>query len=372
MIAENIFTLLFLPGLLFFGSVTTYEDLKEGKIRNKWILFAIIYSLAMLIVFLIYLKFQNMEYNLNFLALYFTNVGGALVIGVAIWYMGFWSAADAKLFVGYSAIFPLTLYKVGNVEIIPSYVLLINTFVPLFLFMLVVLLFKTSLKDKLMVFKELFSIRMMSTLVLFLFGFMWVLSLIFMFFKIRSNFFIDTMLLFVFLLVLNRLPGEKLRIMIGLCIVRLIFDYNNILNLAFLWNFLIMFAIFVALVFSIAALAFRLFSKEIYVENLKPGMILAESLVMEKDAYRKQKIVHFSFIQALLEKTTGKHLVEIGEDGLTKKEVRRIIHVHNAGKLKDHTLLIRETYPFAPFMFFGVLLTILAQGNFPLALAMLF
>ena len=32
--------LIFLPIILFLGIVTSYEDWKEGKIRNKWLLIA--------------------------------------------------------------------------------------------------------------------------------------------------------------------------------------------------------------------------------------------------------------------------------------------------------------------------------------------
>ena len=37
----------FLPGILVLGIITSIEDIKSGKIRNKWIIWAFIYSLCL-------------------------------------------------------------------------------------------------------------------------------------------------------------------------------------------------------------------------------------------------------------------------------------------------------------------------------------
>ena len=38
--------------IIFIGAVTTYEDIKTGKIRNKWVVIGLIY--ALLVNFLIF------------------------------------------------------------------------------------------------------------------------------------------------------------------------------------------------------------------------------------------------------------------------------------------------------------------------------
>ena len=38
--------IIFLPVILFIGCVTSYEDFKSSKIRNKWILMGLLYAFA--------------------------------------------------------------------------------------------------------------------------------------------------------------------------------------------------------------------------------------------------------------------------------------------------------------------------------------
>ena len=52
----------FLPMILLLGIVTSYEDIKFGKIRNKWIILALAYSIAANIA-LFSLKYYDTDYN---------------------------------------------------------------------------------------------------------------------------------------------------------------------------------------------------------------------------------------------------------------------------------------------------------------------
>ena len=58
-------------------------------------------------------------------------------------------------------------------------------------------------------------------------------------------------------------------------------------------------------------------------------------------------------------------------EGLTKEDVEKINKLHSEGKFKPHVISIYHTVPFAPFMFLGVLMTIIAQGNVLMALRVL-
>ena len=59
-------------------------------------------------------------------------------------------------------------------------------------------------------------------------------------------------------------------------------------------------------------------------------------------------------------------------EGLTKNEVRKIKGLQNKGKLAFSTIRVHQTLPFAPFMFIGALLTLLAKGSFLLLFRFLF
>ncbi|MBU2634963.1 hypothetical protein KJ841_00605, partial [Patescibacteria group bacterium] len=45
---------LFLPLLFFIGLITSYQDFKEGKIKNKWIILGLIWGLGVYLLFLIF------------------------------------------------------------------------------------------------------------------------------------------------------------------------------------------------------------------------------------------------------------------------------------------------------------------------------
>jgi len=62
----------FLPGILILGSITSYEDIKFGKIRNKYIIAALAYAVLVYLGFILFnLKNLNnvylIELGVNFL-----------------------------------------------------------------------------------------------------------------------------------------------------------------------------------------------------------------------------------------------------------------------------------------------------------------
>jgi len=106
-----------------------------------------------------------------------------------------------------------------------------------------------------------------------------------------------------------------------------------------------------------------IFSKKIKVEELKPGMILEETIYSGKNG--KFKAVKLQKFIGIEKKDVKKVLVlEQPAEGLTEKDIQIIKRLHKEGKLEFKEILIRQTLPFAPFMFFGFILTWLAKGNF--------
>jgi len=154
-----IFDILFLPLLFFIGIITSYEDIKCGKVRNKWILLGLIWGLIIIIFFFVwyfvaspitryyYFEIQNLPDNspapvftvsLVYLWRVILNVVIALLIAFLMWRFNAWAAGDAKLFVVYALLLPLTYYWKSYLPYFPSFVLLINIFIPIFLYLLIV------------------------------------------------------------------------------------------------------------------------------------------------------------------------------------------------------------------------------------------
>lgn len=137
---------LFLPVLFLIGLVTSYQDFKEGKIKNKWIILGLSWSLGIYVLFLIWsfiapflsqiyskhLTFVLPSYILKVLI----NSAITLIVGYVLWYFDLWSAGDAKLFFVFSLLLPLKYYWRSALPYFPSFALLINIFIPALLFLM--------------------------------------------------------------------------------------------------------------------------------------------------------------------------------------------------------------------------------------------
>ncbi len=152
-----IFDILFLPFIFLIGLVTSYGDIRYGKVRNKWILLGLIWGLTIIIFFFVwyfiaspitryyYFEIQNLPddspapvftVSLVYLARVILNTVIALVVAFLMWRFNAWAAGDAKLFVVYALLLPLKYYWKSYLPYFPSFVLLINIFIPIFLYLL--------------------------------------------------------------------------------------------------------------------------------------------------------------------------------------------------------------------------------------------
>jgi len=146
----DILDIIFLPILLFLGIITSWSDIRSGKISNKWIIFGLLWGLGGYFSIFVCSQFKqndflksvldNILFNqapLNLIKYVFLNSFCALVLGYVFWYFNFWSAGDAKLFFVFSLILPLKYYFKEYILFFPSLVLLINIFFCALIFLFV-------------------------------------------------------------------------------------------------------------------------------------------------------------------------------------------------------------------------------------------
>lgn len=350
----------FLPGIILLGILTTYTDLKEGKIKNKHIIMALAYSFITYSI-LIFLSLGTIRagYFIELLIMCFLS----LIIGFIVWYAGLWTAGDAKLFLAYSSLVPLSVYKYGHIPYFDSTNILINTFIPIFLFLFIILLFRTELKQKLFFLKKAFMPKPILEVAIFLFAFGWLIKVLFYFIKLPSNYFLVIFVLFLLMTFLEKLTSLnplKLTIIIG--VLRLIFDYHSIFSLTFLTEFLSLLLAFVLLRFFILHIGFYFLTKEMDIKLLKPRMVPAEAVYEEKGRYKKEELIFYSLFSYMEEQTRKrKYLIGPTSEGLTEENVIKLKRLEK--KLGFEHIRIQQTTPFAPYMFFGALLTIALKGN---------
>lgn len=126
-LSNNVIQFLFLLPLLIIGIISSYDDIKYGKIRNKYLKFALIYVLFLYLFLNLYSILIHKNNSQYFINLFFNGLI-SLVLGYLLWYFDWWSAGDAKLFFIYSLLIPLEYYKTLYWGPFFSLIILFDTF----------------------------------------------------------------------------------------------------------------------------------------------------------------------------------------------------------------------------------------------------
>jgi hypothetical protein len=264
---------------------------------------------------------------------------------------------------------PFSFYQWGKLANFPSYTILVNTFVPWFLFYTGVVLVRSSAREKLAIAKDMLRLKMLVPAALFILAFSWLIQLLAPFVGTMWNFFISILFLFLLILTYEKLFRVRYTsLATAIAVLALVVDHSTILSMAFMKRFLIMMLLFVFLRFFILNLTYRLFTRPVYIEDLEEGMIPAENFILEDKRYQKRRILPISFISGLIERTRGRELFRDVPRGLSKEEISNVKRLHSHGSIKDHAVRVHHTMHFAPLMFLGVLLTILSKGSIVAAL----
>lgn len=356
-----------LPIIVFVGLGTSYEDIRYGKIRNNYIAVSIVYALASVMVFSFFLfRFGNL--NFTYLVEYGINVVAALFVGFFIWHIGFWSAGDAKLFLAYSMLLPLSVYSLEYVTFFQSSVVIVNTFLPVFVFLAFKVLKKSGISEMSKAIREQLKISSIVALLFFLLSFQWIFQILIDFTGIRLPFLLQIILLVSLFSLLYRLPSKFVSVSIGvITLLRLIFDTASVLSLDFLYMFLQILVIFFIIRSLMLKLSYKMFSTSLSFDKLRPGMIPAESIVIKDKSYKKKEIDFSSFSK---NSSDSKTRIVFTSDSLRPEEIEYLRSMER--RLGFNSLRVYQTIPFAPFMFAGVILTILFQGSILNFLALLF
>ena len=356
--------------IVLLGAATTYYDYKEGKIPNKWIITALIYALIVNLAFMVILPRTGQHIRQEYFIELLITVLLSLIVGFMMWWIGLWTAGDAKLFTAFSALVPLTVYKYGYIYYLASSNILINTFVPFFIVYATIILTKTTVKQKWEYLKKSLDPKIMIFMFLFLFGFIWPLNIIFGVLGISGNYFISIFLLFIMLVIVEKIFKDKsLWAFISLTVLRVIFDDSSF-SISSWINLLVIFISFIFLRYFILYLGYEYLTRFVDIILLKKGMVPAEAVYKEKDKFHKFPILHFSLISYLQERIKKrKYLFEPTAEGLTHEDVQLLKKLEK--KLGFEHLRIYKTISFAPYMFIGVILTILFHGNMFIAIVSL-
>lgn len=366
----------FLPMIFFLGIVTSYQDIKIGKIRNEWIVLALIYALLVNLVLMLYINF-TMGVRFHYIYELITNVIFSVLVGFGLWYFKVWSAADGKLFIAFSALLPLSVYNLGYQEWVPFFTLLVNIFIVALIVMVIYMFFHAKLKSIYISLKafslDFFHPKQFLDSAVYLFAIYWIIQILLSFIGLSSNFIITAGLTMIFFaLVKNKLGKRSLYLVFGIVALRFFIDKSvytfdfwlDFIILVFVWRLLRSF-----LMGTTSALGAEIFSDEVSLSKLKPGMIMVEPIfklnhLNEDDSsqLKKNKVEvikknGFYYFNSSKPLKGSIEVVQNEPEGLTQKQLDKIKY------LDFQKIKVAHAIPFAPFIFIGVIITLLIKGN---------
>lgn len=284
------------PLVFAVGIVSSVYDVRKGIVPNMLIFYSFI---AGLVIYSAAFFIARNTINLSFVLVTITNLLSSVALAVLLWKIRWWRGGDAKLFILYSLLIPVSVYSNGYIPYFPSLVLLMNVFIP---FTIVSFFF--------MLRNATFPTASILTAAISVFSISWL------------SYFIPFPAAFLVIIFLSRILPTYFQIVIA--VLRPFIDIT-IWNRAFLFHFIFWTMLLVGVKQFISANA------DTFVHRISPkeGDIIAEEIIINKRKLPKETV-------------------------LTKMQANAI----------HHMVLTYDTVPFALYMFFGVIITLLSNGMF--------
>jgi len=339
---------------ILIGVIASYTDVKKGKIPNYIVFPGIL--IAVIVNFFV-IQFTS-------LLEFWTNLIFAMLFGFILYLANLWSAGDAKLYLAFASLIPVQFYSLSYFPYFPSFTLLVNTFAPIFIFTFFKLIKSTSFTDKIEALKESLEPKNIVNLSISLFAISWLIKILFNLTGLPLNLLAVALIIFIIFELVNKvLKIKEIKFTAGLSILIIIFDYPSLLHLEFWIFFIILLLTFVFLRFFILHLGFKGFGTKVQVEKLKPGMVPMDIVIKEGKYYSVRKGFYPSIFQ-VLDHSINKLVINTGTQGLSNEDISNLQKWKKEKTLSRDSLTIQGTMPFAPFIFLGVLITFILQGDF--------
>ncbi len=388
------YELVVIPVVLVFAGLAAWGDLRpmlphllgragyaavtHGRIPNRlllvWLGFAVAAILGGYVWIGLGLEFpsaaqvqqtEGMPYSVALLINGFLS----LVLGVTLWQLGLWAAGDAKVFALLGLSLPLSCYSENYLPWFPGFALFFNTFVAMFLVLLlefvgqtawatgvtrgglvrdgVAKLWRKTRENRILVLKLLVIFLALFTTVRILRHFVRVGIEEF----IELNKTVVYVVLFLMFRPIMRLAQKKaallaaVGIIVGYAVYALFFDPTG----EAIYEFVSIGWLAVSIIlFRFAYDAYLKATDEVAVSPsvLRPGMILGDTTLGRLK--ERQQFVR-------------ERLGELAPDGLSADQVEALLEWYEKND-PDGSIYVSRTIPFAPALFIGAILTVIVHG----------
>ncbi|MEM3555711.1 MAG: hypothetical protein QXF56_03280 [Candidatus Micrarchaeia archaeon] len=341
--------------ILLMGFLTSYEDMRKNRISNKYI------GLAVAVAFLTnvvgsLLEPAPDESKLLYVQTTLINAFLSFLVGLLLWRLRMWRAGDGKLFFAYSFLLPISAYYYGFTPYFPSFAILINSLIPVFIILLWNVWVATSSSEKLEILKRTLHLKSILYMLLSLISMQWLILILFSWLSVdvASSAYLAMLLL---LISSNSVQELLYEISPPLVLLRLLLD-SQFLSYSFLTQSLLPFIVFVIALAFITNLASFRFNERVKITHLKPNMCCVDRIARKGRFYERV--------------AAAGSALKLNYDALTEDDIKKLKEMSRKGKLKFDEIIIRQTIPFAPFLFLGVLLTLVLKGDVITYLKLLF
>lgn len=292
---------------------------------------------------------------------------GGLAISFLMYYLGIWSPGDSKLFWGVSVALPPTIYRSFGYWRYPPFVVAVNTFVPYFLAMMVIILLKTTWRQKWQVLQGILAPMFLLRFGLSLLSFTGISALLNLLLPFDLDYF-SAIILFVVLYSLFDRFVEKEKQFYFLLSFSLISVYFFAGNVQYFLTIMVTMAVlFLILRFFVASLGDYLFVHEVDVHDLARGMVPANIIARDREGnYNAHEISFTSFVSLASRPRGAEVIMDITPEGLSENKVAELQALAGEGHFAvfGNKVKVQESMPFAPIILVGVVLTIVSRGVF--------
>jgi hypothetical protein len=342
----------FLIVLIGIGGWILYEDFKVARIRNSLLLVLIVAG-----IFLNYYTEILVTQPFPFLV----NVFFGIAVGLIIWFAGLWSAADAKLYMSLVILFPIIWLK-PSAGYFPGLAILINSTMPLFIFLAGQVLIQSKWVEKIQALKKVLKPQIIANIFIISMGVVLLRSLLAEFFQIKVDYFLTLPLFLGIFWLVGKLKIKTIYLFLFIIIFSVLFT-SRLIDLQF-FAIVIIFSLLLLSAIWIISLSQPLFTREVKITELEEGMILNEMILRKNQNFVKEPLAFLTFLTSLTQRMNLKPIFGYNPDGLKINEVKKIQEMERAGQLEFGTIKVAKTLPFAQALFLGTLITYLLKGSF--------
>lgn len=338
-----------------FGIIASYTDIKYGIVKNTLIILTFLAGIIINFIEIIFFSYKHLYIIL-------TNLLFSFLICFFLWFLRLLPGGDAKLIMAFSFLIPPSIYEYVYLKNFPSISLLMNIFIPPAFLLIILAFYYGGIKKIKKVLMEKFSLKRILEIFIFVVSVYESIKILMEKLGIPTTFFIVSTIIFLFYHFLRALNINRFKIYPLLFLINLFFVQSKILTSEY-WLSAVFITLYICIITFLFYLCDETYSEEVKINELKPGMCLAE-IIIKKDKenyYIKESFPLRLFIDLLYltEKRIKDSIFYIDENTLEKLKT-----LQKKGLLKFDKIRVAKTIPFAPFITIGSLITVFLKGKF--------